>query len=106
MVSRFRQSIVFQSPPTATTGRGQASGSWTDEATRRAEVKQLSGRELERAGQLYSSATWVVRLWYDRGLSLSDDWRINWGTKTLQIGNVKNIDEQNKYWELLCSEVN
>ena len=105
VATRFRQTIKLQSPPTDVDARGQISGSWTDEATRRAEVKQRSGRDREAANQLYHSANWKVVLWYDPDLSVTTDWRLTWGSKTLEIGNVLNVDEKGRIWELLCSEV-
>ena len=105
VVSRMRQTIILQSPPTLVDSYGQLDGSWTNQATRRAEVKQLSGRELTAANQLYNGAQYIVTLWYEDDLSISTDWRISWGSRTLEIGNIHNVDQQNRTWQLLCSEV-
>lgn len=104
MVAKFRQSVTFQSPPSAVDSRGQSSGDWTNEATRRAEVKRLTGRDRETAGQLYEQSTWKVTIWYE-STSFANDWRISWGSRTLEIGNINNVDEQNRTLEFLCSEV-
>lgn len=103
--SRFRQTITLQSPPSGVDARGQLSGSWTTQATKRAEVKQLTGRDLQSAGQLYQGAQYRVSYWYDSAVDVTTKWRVGWGSKTLEIGNVLNVDEQNRITELLCSEV-
>ena len=106
VVNRLRQKLTFQSPPTAVDSYGQISGSWSTESVRRAEVKRLTGRELISGQQLYEAATWKVTIWYESGINYSTDWRISWGDRTLHIGSIDNVDEQNRTLEFLCSEVN
>lgn len=101
----FHQQVVFKSPSASRDGRGQETGAETTVATRRAKVKQMSGRELESANKLYPSATWKVVVRYEPTLMSSETWNITYGSRVLEIGNVDNVNERNRIIEFLCSEV-
>ena len=91
VVSRLKQVIYFESPPVEPNADsyGQIDGPWVNEGARRAEVKKLSGRDIEIANKLFNGARW----------------RIQWKDKLLEIGDIQNWEERDKMWVLLCSEV-
>lgn len=106
MVARnLSQKITIQSPSSTVDDRGQISGTWSDVATRYAQIRKMSGREATASNQLYAAATWKVRIRWERDLVLSTDYRIKYGDKFLLIGSINNVKERNQEYEMLCSEV-
>tara|TARA_R100001594_G_C3984570_1_gene250915 strand:- start:50 stop:373 length:324 start_codon:yes stop_codon:yes gene_type:complete len=106
MVARnLRQKIVIQSPNSSVDARGQITGSWTDVATRFAQVKKMSGREATASNQLFEKATWKIRIRWERDLTITTDYRIKFGNIYLAIGSITNVKERNLEYEILCSEV-
>ena len=101
----FHQQVVFKSPSTSVDSYGQETGAETTEATKRATVRQMSGRELAAASQLYSDASWKVICRYDPNLMDSLTWTITYGSKVFEIGNANNVDQRNRMIEFICSEV-
>ena len=101
----FHQQVVFKSPSSSVDSYGQETGAETTEATRRATVRQMSGRELTAAAQVYADASWKVICRYESTLMSSHNWTITYGTKVLEIGQVVNVDERNRIIEFICSEV-
>jgi SPP1 family predicted phage head-tail adaptor len=82
---------------------GQAAGTWAEWKSVFAEVKDLSGRELERARQIVAEATVSIDIRYLTGLLTTD--RIKFDGRTLQIGAV--LDPENRKHDMLvvCSEL-
>jgi|DEB0MinimDraft_10_1074344.scaffolds.fasta_scaffold291583_2 SPP1 family predicted phage head-tail adaptor len=101
----FHQQVTFKSPSSSVDAYGQETGAETTVAVRRATVRQMSGRELAAASQLYPSANWKVICRYDTALLGSETWNITYGSRVLEIGNINNVDERNRLLEFLCSEV-
>jgi SPP1 family predicted phage head-tail adaptor len=101
----FRQKITIQSPSSSVDSRGQITGSWTDVAVRFAHVRKMGGNEATASNQLYSTASWKVRMRWESDLVLSTDYRIKYGDQYLLIGSISNIKSRNKEYEILCSEV-
>jgi len=102
---KLKERITIKVRSTSEDSWGQETGSATDLVTKWAEVKQLSGSSLEAARQLYPSVQYEVTTRYDDSLSLSEENWISWGSKTLDIGSVENVNQANRWWVMLCSEV-
>lgn len=105
VANNLKQKVIFKSPSSSVDSYGQETGAETTVATRRAEVRQMSGRELAAASQLYASASWKVVCRYESALMDSVTWTITYGSKVFEIGNVNNVNQQNRTIEFICSEV-
>ena len=105
VANNLKQKVVFKSPSSSVDSYGQETGAETTVATRRAEVRQMSGRELAAASQLYSDASWKVTCRYESSLMDSLTWTITFGSKVFEIGSTNNVNQQNRTIEFLCSEV-
>ena len=101
----LRHRIILQSPTGSRDAVGERTTTWTDVATVFASVNPLSVRELLAAGQTQSEVSHRVRLRYSSALAALDaSWRILFGSRVLVIQGVRNIDEQKREFELMCSE--
>lgn len=105
VANNYKETITIKSPPTAVDSWGARSGSYTTVATKRAQVKQLSATTFEAANQLYSSAQWMVETRYDSSITVKENYQIIWGSITLEIGSIENLNESNRVWRFTCSEV-
>lgn len=76
---------------------------WGSPATRAAAVRQLSGREVERAAMLYAEATHLITLRYVSGIT-PVKMRGKLGTRVFNFGAVNNVNEANIKLEILASE--
>ncbi|ALC92064.1 hypothetical protein AM500_21395 [Bacillus sp. FJAT-18017] len=77
---------------------------WKKVATVWANVKPLRGRELYSALQTHSEATTKVTIRYRKDIDAT--MKIQYGTKELQLVTPPiNIDEKNRFLELVCKEV-
>lgn len=89
--SRLNDKVTFKSPPTQKDARGQVTGSYTSEKTVRADVEQLSGRELEIANKLVSNAKYKVTTRYMPSLAVKETWRITWETEPRWVEDTSNF---------------
>jgi SPP1 family predicted phage head-tail adaptor len=105
MARNLRHKIIIQSPSSSVDSRGQISGTWSDSATRFAQVRKMSGTEATASHQLYASATWKIVIRWESDLVISTDYRIKYGSLVLMIGSISNVKERNREYEILCSEV-
>lgn len=65
-------------------------------------VEPLSGTELERARAVVAEATHTVKTRFREGISARK--RFVFGERTLNIENVRNIDERNRELVCICVE--
>lgn len=101
----LRHRVTLQSPTGSRDAVGERTTSWTDIATVWASVGPLTTRELMAAGQPMSEVSHRVRVRYSSTIAALDaSWRVLFGSRVLVIQGVRNIDERNKEFELLCSE--
>ncbi len=81
---------------------GSMGRTWETILARRAFVKPLSGREAEVARQIVATATHEVRMRYLSMLTPAH--RLQFGTRTFEIGQKLNVDERNRELVLICTE--
>ena len=101
----LKHRISIQAMTRTDDGLGGAEETWATETTRWANIRPLSGKELFQAQQVESKVTHEVTIRYDSNLTIDATRRILYGTRTFEIHAVINIDESNKYYKLLCSEI-
>lgn len=98
----LRHKITLQTPPTGTGTRGERTGSWSDVATVRAQIEQLSGDEIEQAHQLVANATHRVTIRYTA--NITPEHRVKFGSRYLYVGAVNDIENLNRLIVLTCRE--
>jgi SPP1 family predicted phage head-tail adaptor len=87
---------------TGTGDRGQPIYTWQTLGTVPAEIVELSGRKLELARQLVSTATHQVTIRYLAGLETNS--QVVFGSRTFNIGYVQNVKLMNFTMILTCTE--
>ncbi len=109
--TRLRHRITLQQEDTTADAAGQLVPAWTDYRVTWAEVKDRSGREIQRGDQTEAIVQTVVTLRYPRSgrFPVPQD-RVSYKesqdiTRTLNIDAVKRADAERRYIELFCSEV-
>lgn len=101
---RLRHRVTILAPSWTTDEFGDPSvATLTERATVWANVSPLSGSELFEAKQLKSEVTHRVTIRYRNDVKSSD--RIQFGTRTLDVSHVLDIDEKHAFTQLLCTEV-
>ena len=98
----LRHSIAIERETDTPNDSGGQSIVWATQYTLKAFIKPKSGNERVRGMQLESPLTHSVFIRYIIGI-LPDD-RINFGGRLFQIRAVLNIEERNRWIELLCEE--
>lgn len=98
----LRHSVVIESRTLAADSYGGRTETWATFATVWASVEPLSGSEQWRAQQAQSSVSHKVTIRYLSGVDAK--MRVKFGTRYLNIGSVRNVEERNRELELLCTE--
>ena len=84
---------------------GERQTTWTDVATVWADVVPTSTYERNIAAQAHSLVTHRITIRYGSDWSTIDgSWRVMFGDRALPIEGVRNVDENNRMIELVCTE--
>lgn len=101
----FRHEISIEE---ATEGSPSASGettkTWAEVLATWAKVEPTWGREYERAMQVQPEMTLLLTMRYSPEVSVTPDMRVKFGTRTLAILAVRDIEERNVKLQLTCKE--
>lgn len=97
--------VILQSPAGSRDAVGERTTTWTTVATVWGSINPISARDLIAAGQTQTEITHRVRVRYSSALAaLDSSWRVMFGSRIFVVLTVRNIEEGNKEFELLCSE--
>ena len=99
---QLRHSVTLQDLTTTTDAYGGRVKTWTDTATVKAKIQPLSGSELYAAMRLDSRITHKVVIRYVPGINPIQ--RIKFGDRILNINAVINVEERNRWLEIMCTE--
>ena len=97
----FKHRVKVQKLSTVRDTTGEELEMWADVATRWAFVEPLRGRENYELGIESTVNFYLVKMRYEPGL-LDTERRIVFNAKNLDIESVINVDEANKYYEVIC----
>ena len=104
----LKHQIYIQGPPVSTKDSvGGVSFSWTTILTSWAKIQPISTRESMLAAQSKSSITHRVTIPFANELDgIDGSWRIKTvvGNRIFSIDGVRNIDEANEVYEIVCTE--
>lgn len=101
----LRHRVTHQTYSEVLDGRNQSKPVWSDANSYWCFVKPLSARELVNADKLREDVTHSVTMRYPIGVTISPKDRFKFGSRTLAIDSVINVDERNYCLQLLCIEV-
>ena len=102
----LRDQIVIQSPTHSQNSFGeQVISGWSEIATVWANVRAMTGRELERAQQRWAEARFRIRLPFYNGMTIQRDYRACWGTRKLNILDAEDPDGMRREIIAYCKEL-
>ena len=105
MTARGRNKVItVERAQTMANARGEDAVTWAPIARCFARVRQVSGRELRRAMQSVAENQWEISIAYRHDLQLTTHDRIVYGTRTLDILSVRDVDEQHREIEIVAKE--
>ena len=98
----LRHSIKIETFIRTRQAGGGGTRAWSTFVSARACIEPMRGRELLHAMQLQDSVTHKITMRYRSGVIAK--MRVKFGTRIFNIRAVINIDERNKWSELMCEE--
>lgn len=102
---RLRHVVVLQSPGGSQNSIGQRDTLWTDVVTAKAGIEPMKASEIIAAAQNHMIVTHRVVIRHDSLLDdMTNEWRVLFGTRAFDIQGIRNINERNRSYELLCNE--
>ncbi|KKK83023.1 hypothetical protein LCGC14_2797540 [marine sediment metagenome] len=102
LLGRHRITIEQQDTGTANAG-GEIIPTWSDYAVSvPVEILPQRGREFYQAQQVQAEITHLIRIRYLPGVT--SKMRAIFGTRTLHILDVRNVDERSREMLLMCKE--
>ena len=102
---KLRHTVILQSPGGTRNAFGERVTTWSDVVTVSASIEPLRAQELFIAAQQNMTVTHRIRLRYQSDIcDINNSWRVLFGTRAFPIESIRNIDERNREFELLCSE--
>lgn len=106
-VGAYRDRVTIQRLVETRDAFGQMVESWTDVGTFYADLHHLNGREVTNAMQLKPEATHMVGMRYvePNGSPIRPADQILYKTRVFKIQDVDNVDELNREYKILCTEV-
>lgn len=101
----LRHQVTISRPSTSVGDRGERTGAATTVASSvPCSIETLAGRELEQARQLYATATVRVAMYVASSWAVAPGDYLTFGSRTLYIGHVNDVDQLGVLVELLCGE--
>lgn len=104
---KYRHRVTLQSPTgSQSAATGERTTTWSAEASDiPAMIQPFKAREHFAAQQAQSSTTHRILIRYGSEISDIDaSWRVVYGSRVFVIDGIRNIDEMNRTYELLCTE--
>jgi len=102
MIGKLRERVTIEQPTRASDGQGGYTETWSTLATVWAAIKPVTARETYFGHKLEHRVTHKITIRYRSDIAIQ--MRIAQGTRYFQIHGYKNVDERNRFLELLCEE--
>lgn len=99
---KLRHTITIEQNTPTQNSYGEPVDAWSTFATVRAQVEPISGREYFDAQKVDADVDYRVRIRYLSGVT--NEMRIVYGSKQLDIESVLNIGERDREIHIMCKE--
>jgi len=103
LASRLRHRVYIQTSTTTADGEGGHSQAWVDDRAVWASVDPIQARQRQEYASVSVEATHLVRVRGDQ--TVSEENRIRFGTRYLEILTVENIQERGIVKVITCREL-
>ena len=102
-----RNKITIQETTQTQSSTGMVTDSWSTYAVRYAAIKTMGGREGLISHQTFGQRSLKFILDYDSLVrEITSKMRVSWDSRTFDIRDVENINEDNREVVLVCTERN
>ena len=101
--TKLRHRVSIQQVTEAKDTYGATTRTWATIATAWAAIEPIAGREYFYAQQVASSVSHRVTIRHRTGIT--PKMRIVHDSRTFEIESVRNLEERDRWLELMCSEV-
>ena len=98
----LRHRVEIKSPTRTTDSQGGYTTTWSHVVDTWADIRPITAREAFVRQGLQHVVTHMVRMRYRD--DMSSDYRIVWGSRTLLIRSMRNVDERGRMIEFECEE--
>jgi len=103
---RLRQKITIQYRADGQDATGAPNGAWTELASVFAAIEPISGREWLASGVVNADITNKITIRYGSEVAAATPaHRVLFGTRIFNIVAIRNIDEANRWLELVVKEI-
>ena len=99
----LRDRVTFERPTQTRDPRGETVTAWREVKSVPARVRPMTLRELERASQTTTEATWEVVIRFTDGITTDHRIRVHDGP-TLDIASLIDIDHRHRQLTILAKE--
>lgn len=99
----LREPITIQRATATQNGKGEPVDTWATLLTTRAKVEPLRGAEFARMAITQAQSDYRVTV-RKQATTLEPEYRVVWGSKTLDIQSVIEIGAERRFVELMCKE--
>ena len=96
--------MKIQRPVRTDDAYGGAAVEWEDVADVWAGIVPMSDRERFLSHQISPLATHKVSIRFNGKIAFNQSWRILYGSRSLKIIGILNIDERRREWQVTCEE--
>lgn len=102
-IGKRQKRLAIQTKQTVRDDMGGFSHTWVTDKTVWASIVPASGKELLSGEQVHAEVTHKITIRFYSGLTTKN--RLLYGSRVFDINFIKNIDERDRYMEMLCKEV-
>ena len=99
----LREPVTLQSASSSQNGKGEVVDSWSTLFTTRAKVEPMRGAEFARMAITQAQSDYRITI-RKRSTVVEPEFRVIWGSKTLDVQSVIEIGAERRFIELLCKE--
>ena len=101
-IANLRYKVQLQSPTRTSDGAGGYTESFGTIANLFADIRPQNALETYRQGQVIEKVTHKVFIRFRR--DIDTNYKILYGTRSFTIKGIKNMNERDRFLELLCEE--
>lgn len=106
-LGEFRHPVMFLKPTSTSNSYGESVATWTSDFKAFVAIYPLRGREYFYNQQQEASITHRIVTWYRKsstGAIVGPKWRIRFNGRIMLLKSVLNVDEKNKFFEIMATE--
>lgn len=97
-IGKLHNRITFESASDAVSSYGDITKTWSTHASAWAYIRPVNSHDVYLAGAFNNKVTHKIVVRYDSTLTAA--MRIKFGSRYFTITGIKNMEEEDRYWEI------